>query len=122
MAGLCRDRGAENMPPWEFESPLSESATFLFGGIPIADPTNLAYATVSSDVIIPIVDKLQTVLIGEDFEAAVIAVMMLAIVMQRQDLEPDTVQCIMDDWSKSLHSLFALHDLTTPVGKDLRLN
>ncbi len=84
--------------------------------------SDLAYATVSSDVIIPIVDKLQTVLVGEDFEAAVIAVMMLAIVMQRQDLDPDAVQAIMDEWSKSLHQLFALHDIQPDMMKDMKLN
>lgn len=74
----------------------------------------LAYAQSSSEEIMPIVDKLQNVLVGENFEACVIAVMMLAIVMQRQDLDPDSLQSILDEWSKGLHDLFALHDFKPP--------
>jgi hypothetical protein len=72
--------------------------------------SELTYATSTSDQIMPLVDKLQTVLVGEDFESCVIAVMMLAIVMQRQDLQADVLQSILDEWSKSLHDLFGLYD------------
>lgn len=82
----------------------------------------LAYATASIEQILPIIDRLQGVLVGEDFEAAVIALMMLTVVMQRQDLPPETVQNIIDEWSKALHQLFALHDAPIPIGKDLKLN
>ncbi len=77
--------------------------------------SELAYATSTSEEIMPIVDKLQSVLVGEDFESCVIAVLMLAIVMQRQDLDPDSLQSIMDEWSKTLHDLFALYDAVPNV-------
>lgn len=70
----------------------------------------MTYATASSEALIPIVNKLQDVLVGEDFATAVIAVLMLAVVMQRQDIEPEVLEKIIDEWSQQLQALFHLHD------------